>query len=99
MTIVDDFDLAAQINELTDRLRFDKVDFNFFPSPTGLAFLMGAFVGGTVVYFLDPISGRRRRSLLRDKGVHFSKVVDHYRDRKARHLKNKVHGLAASMRS
>ena len=98
MTTVDKFDIASQINDLTDRMRHEKVDLEFFGGPTGL-FLLGALFGATFVYLLDPISGGRRRSLIRNKGLNFSKVVDRFRDRKSRELRNRNQGFPSSMRT
>lgn len=39
-------------------------------------FLGGAFVGVTLMYFLDPNSGRRRRARTRDKVVHAASLVN-----------------------
>ena len=36
----------------------------------GLALIRGVALGAGLMYFLDPIAGRRRRAMVRDKAVH-----------------------------
>lgn len=49
--------------------------------------VLGAFaIGALAMYFLDPVSGRRRRALLRDQLAH------------ARNERNRAHGLVAEAR-
>jgi CBS domain-containing protein len=63
----------------------------------GVAFA-GVALGFGLMYFLDPRLGKRRRALLRDKGIHYWKIVNHSTFKKLRHLNNKAHGLFAESR-
>lgn len=59
----------------------------------------GAVVGAAVLFIFDPISGRRRRARLIDKGLHYKKLVLKTIDRKQRHWKNRLQGLSAHVDS
>jgi hypothetical protein len=49
--------------------------------------VLGVFaIGALAMYFLDPVSGRRRRALLRDQLAH------------ARHERDRAHSLVAEAR-
>jgi len=62
-------------------------------------FLTGASLGAGLVYFLDPVVGNRRRSLLRDQVVHgLNKGADAV-DATWRDLRNRSYGLMAELRS
>lgn len=54
----------------------------------------GAVFSAAAMYFFDPISGRRRRALLRDQITHYRKVLTRAFRREIVHLNNKAHGLA-----
>ena len=47
------------------------------------------------MYFLDPAVGRRRRALVRDKGVAARHDVEDFARAKSTHLSNQLHGVAA----
>jgi hypothetical protein len=52
-------------------------------------------IGALAMYFFDPISGRRRRALLRDQLVHAQKEIGEYAEGTAKDLRNRAQGLAA----
>lgn len=55
-------------------------------------------IGALAMYFFDPVSGRRRRALLRDQLVHAQKEVGEYAEGTARDLRNRARGFAAEAR-
>jgi hypothetical protein len=61
--------------------------------------VLGAFaVGALAVYFFDPISGRRRRALLRDQRVHARHEIGDYAKGTAKDLRNRAQGFVAEAR-
>lgn len=61
--------------------------------------LLGMALAAGAVYFLDPVSGRRRRVLLRDQCSRAAHAVD-LRTRDARHdLSERMHGIASSAKT
>ncbi len=58
-------------------------------------FLTGAGLGAGLMYFFDPQAGRRRRTLLRDKGIRLGHKAQAAADVVARDMSNRAHGLAA----
>lgn len=54
----------------------------------------GLILGATAGLLLAPQSGRRTRALIRDKAVRYSHETVHFGDKKARHLGNKIKGIA-----
>jgi osmotically-inducible protein OsmY len=65
----------------------------------GLMLLGALGIGAGAVYLLDPVHGRRRRGLLRDKALHYQRELSHSVDRNARDLRNRVQGLLAERKS
>lgn len=62
--------------------------------------VLGALgIGALAMYFFDPVSGRRRRALLRDQMVHAQKEITDYAEGTAKDLRNRAYGLAAEARS
>lgn len=62
--------------------------------------LAAAFAAGAaVMYYLDPIAGRRRRALVRDKGLSGAHDVQAFARSKARHAGDRVHGAVARLRT
>lgn len=59
------------------------------------ALLAGGVFGGLLMYLLDPLSGRRRRALLRDQLVHASRLAADGTRVTARDLSNRLYGLSA----
>ena len=55
-------------------------------------------VGAAVMYFFDPISGKRRRALLRDKVNHYQKEAREYAAGTAQDLRNRAQGVVAEAR-
>jgi len=55
-------------------------------------------VGAAVMYFFDPISGKRRRALLRDKVNHYQKEAREYAAGAAQDLRNRAQGVVAEAR-
>jgi hypothetical protein len=61
--------------------------------------VLGALgIGALAMYFFDPVSGRRRRALLRDQMVHSQKEITDYAEGTAKDLRNRAYGLAAEAR-
>lgn len=58
-----------------------------------------ATVGGLLVYFLDPDTGKRRRALVKDRSVSLLKDADHALGKASRDLSNRAHGAVAEARS
>ena len=61
--------------------------------------VLGALgIGALAMYFFDPVSGRRRRALLRDQMVHAQKEMTDYAEGTAKDLRNRAYGIAAEAR-
>lgn len=61
--------------------------------------VLGALgAGALAMYFFDPISGKRRRALLRDQVDHYQKEVTQYAEGTAKDLRNRAQGLYAEAR-
>jgi hypothetical protein len=61
--------------------------------------VLGALsIGALAMYFFDPVSGRRRRALLRDQMTHAQKEITDYAEGTAQDLRNRAHGIAAEAR-
>ena len=61
--------------------------------------VLGALgIGALAMYFFDPVSGRRRRALLRDQMTHAQKQIAEYAEDTAQDLRNRAHGLAHEAR-
>jgi uncharacterized membrane protein len=58
-----------------------------------------ATVGGILVYFLDPDTGRRRRALVKDRAVNLVKEADRAIGKASRDLSNRARGTVAEARS
>lgn len=56
---------------------------------------LGAILGCAAMFAFDPVSGRRRRSLARDKVVGLKNDVANFGEKKARHFTNRAKGLAS----
>jgi hypothetical protein len=61
--------------------------------------VLGALgVGALAMYFYDPVSGKRRRALLRDQLVHARHEIGEYAEGTAKDLRNRAQGLVAEAR-
>jgi uncharacterized membrane protein len=58
-----------------------------------------ATVGGLLVYFLDPDTGKKRRTLLKDRSAHLLKEADRAVGKASRDLSNRARGAVAEARS
>lgn len=63
------------------------------------AMLVGIGVGASLMYFLDPAGGGRRRARARDQLVHAGHVIADAADATSRDVTNRAAGLAARLRS
>jgi osmotically-inducible protein OsmY len=63
------------------------------------AFLTGAAIGAAVMYMLDPVQGRRRRSTMNDKLRSATGSACEVLEQTARHISNQVHGVIAEAQS
>ena len=61
--------------------------------------LTGASLGAGVMYFLDPVVGNRRRSLIRDQLTHALNKGANAADATWRDMRNRSYGLMAELRS
>jgi hypothetical protein len=66
---------------------------------SALQFLSGMAVGAGLTYLLDPDMGRRRRALLRDKGVRALNQFDEFSRATPRDVTHRAQGLAAEARA
>lgn len=55
----------------------------------------GMALGAALAYVLDPDNGRRRRALVRDKGVHWAHQSGRYVGRRGRDLGHRAFGWMA----
>jgi hypothetical protein len=56
-------------------------------------------IGALAMYYFDPVSGNRRRALLRDQLVHYRKEAREYAGGTYKDLRNRAHGVVAEARS
>lgn len=56
-------------------------------------------VGALAMYYFDPVSGNRRRALLRDQLTHLRKEGREYAKGSLQHARNRAHGVVAEARS
>jgi hypothetical protein len=56
-------------------------------------------IGALAMYYFDPVSGNRRRALLRDQFVHYRKEAREYAGDTYKDLRNRAHGVVAEARS
>jgi hypothetical protein len=64
-----------------------------------ISFMKGAAFGAGMMYFFDPVLGRRRRSLVRDQFIHLANKSCDVADAKYRDMQNRLYGTFAEMRS
>ena len=55
--------------------------------------------GALAMYYFDPVSGNRRRALLRDQLTHLRREGRHYAKGTLKHARNRAHGVVAEARS
>jgi hypothetical protein len=61
--------------------------------------VLGALgIGALAMYFYDPVSGKRRRALLRDQLVHARHEIGDYAEGATKDLRNRAYGLVAEAR-
>ncbi|MBU8978044.1 MULTISPECIES: BON domain-containing protein [unclassified Lysobacter] len=60
---------------------------------------LGFAAGALVMYFLDPNTGRRRRSLVRDRSVSMGHGADRYVRGKSKQAADRLKGIAARTRA
>jgi hypothetical protein len=58
-----------------------------------MSWVCGFACGAAAVYFLDPVRGKTRRALLRDKASSWADQAQDYADKTARDLSNRATGL------
>ena len=62
--------------------------------------LAAAFAAGAaLMYYLDPVAGRRRRALARDRGVSVGHDAEHFARAKSRRAIDRAQGMVARARS
>ena len=64
-----------------------------------LPLVSGAGLGAGLMFLLDPDRGRRRRALVRDKGVRWSRKTREFAGSTQRDLQNRARGMGAAMKS
>ena len=65
----------------------------------GLTFGAGLGLGTGLMFLLDPDRGRRRRALLRDKGVWAARKTGECWEATTRDLSNRTHGIVSELKS
>src|SRR4051812_32523066 len=66
-----------------------------FPERNSQGWLTSLALGATLMYYLDPQAGRRRRALLRDQLAHAGRLLREGRRVTARDMANRTRGLWA----
>lgn len=61
------------------------------------SFALGILAGTALMFIMDPISGRRRRSLAIDKATGFKNKVVETGIKKAKHVRNRAQGAVAEV--
>lgn len=56
-------------------------------------------VGAAAMYYFDPLVGRRRRALVRDKGVSMRHDLEDFAEAQSRHAADRMQGAVARTRS
>jgi uncharacterized membrane protein len=59
-------------------------------------FLAGMALGASTVYLLDPVHGKRRRALARDKAIHLVTLAGRAAGKTSRDMRNRARGVGAS---
>lgn len=59
----------------------------------------GASLGAGLMFFLDPDRGNRRRALMRDQGVRWSRKTRDFAGSTARDVRNRARGMGATAKS
>jgi hypothetical protein len=67
--------------------------------PVGLVAVAAFGVGAALMYFFDPVSGRRRRAAVRDQAVHYGNEVRETTAATAHDLGNRAKGLYSGARN
>ena len=65
----------------------------------GLTFGAGLGLGTGLMFLLDPDRGRRRRALIRDKGIWAARKTGECWDATARDVRNRTHGIVSDLQS
>ena len=64
---------------------------------TNLTMLAGLGLGATLMYFLDPRGGGRRRALMRDKAIKAQRKTREGMSGRAQDMRNRMKGAAHEM--
>ena len=65
-----------------------------------VARLVAAFTAGAaIMYCLDPVAGRRRRALMRDRGVSLGHDAEHFARAKSKRAVDRAQGMVARVRA
>lgn len=64
-----------------------------------IKWVLAAIGGAGLMYLLDPVTGRRRRALARDKIVKYTSDLAEAREDAQKHIENKAQGILAETRS
>ncbi len=64
-----------------------------------LTFIKGVGLGATLMYFLDPDRGNRRRAQVRDQAIHTTTLLGKTMDTASRDFTNRAAGLVAELQS
>ena len=64
-----------------------------------LSLVSGATLGAGLMYLLDPDRGRRRRALMRGKGIRWSRKTREFADSTSRDVRNRAIGMGAAVKS
>ena len=64
-----------------------------------MSLIGGAGFGVGLMYFLDPDRGRRRRALMRDKSIRWSRKTREFAGSTSRDMRNRARGMGAAVKS
>lgn len=66
---------------------------------SALKLVAGFAVGAALMYWWDPVAGRRRRALVRDQGSAVGRKARHFAEARSRRAANRMLGVLARARS